>query len=462
MKTYLAVDIGASSGRHILGWLEDEKLKLKEIYRFKNGAEDQNGHLCWDIDRLESEVINGIAACETAPESVAVDTWAVDYVLLGKNGERICPAVAYRDSRTETVPDELEKTVPFAWLYGRTGIQMQKFNTVYQLAAQKKEMPDVFEKAEKLLMIPDYLAYRLSGVAVNEYTNASTTAMVSAEHKTWDKEIIARVGLPEKIFGELHKPGEALGGLTERVKEKVGFDLTVRLAASHDTASAFLAVPAKDENAVFLSSGTWSLIGVELKAPVTNDESRAQNFTNEGGYEYRYRYLKNIMGLWMLQELRRELCPQTSFAELAALAERHDGYPGRVDCNAARFLAPVSMAAELRSALAEGGYPAPADVGDLAACVCHGLADCYRAAVDELEALTGRRIACLRVVGGGCRNDYLNRLTARALARPLTAGPAEATAIGNLLSQLLHAGEIHTLAEGRALVRASFTLKAYA
>ena len=167
---------------------------------------------------------------------------AVDYVLLGKNGERICPAVAYRDSRTETVPDELEKTVPFAWLYGRTGIQMQKFNTVYQLAAQKKEMPDVFEKAEKLLMIPDYLAYRLSGVAVNEYTNASTTAMVSAEHKTWDKEIIARVGLPEKIFGELHKPGEALGGLTERVKEKVGFDLTVRLAASHDTASAFLAV----------------------------------------------------------------------------------------------------------------------------------------------------------------------------------------------------------------------------
>lgn len=201
---------------------------------------------------------------------------------------------------------------------------------------------------------------------------------------------------------------------------------------------------------------------MELPAPILTPESHARNLTNEGGAQGTIRYLKNIMGLWMLQELRRELCPQTSFAELAALAERHDGYPGRVDCNAARFLAPVSMAAELRSALAEGGYPAPADVGDLAACVCHSLADCYRAAVDELEALTGRRIACLRVVGGGCRNDYLNRLTARALARPLTAGPAEATAIGNLLSQLLHAGEIHTLAEGRALVRASFTLKAYA
>ena len=201
---------------------------------------------------------------------------------------------------------------------------------------------------------------------------------------------------------------------------------------------------------------------MELPAPILTPESRARNLTNEGGAQGTIRYLKNIMGLWMLQELRRELCPQTSFAELAALAERHDGYPGRVDCNAVRFLAPVSMAAELRSALAEGGYPAPADVGDLTACVCHSLADCYRAAVDELEALTGRRIACLRVVGGGCRNDYLNRLTARALARPLTAGPAEATAIGNLLSQLLHAGEILTLAEGRALVRASFTLKAYA
>lgn len=201
---------------------------------------------------------------------------------------------------------------------------------------------------------------------------------------------------------------------------------------------------------------------MELPAPILTPESRARNLTNEGGAQGTIRYLKNIMGLWMLQELRRELCPQTSFAELAALAERHDGYSGRVDCNAARFLAPASMAAELRSALAEGGYPAPADAGDLAACVCHSLADCYRAAVDELETLTGRRIACLRVVGGGCRNDYLNRLTARALARPLTAGPAEATAIGNLLSQLLHAGEIHTLAEGRELVRASFALKEYA
>jgi len=275
------------------------------------------------------------------------------------------------------------------------------------------------------------------------------------------RELIDRCGFPRRLFCPLSQPGTQVGALLPEIAQAVGFDTQILLAPTHDTAAAVMAAPL-EANDAYLSSGTWSLLGMELPAPILTPESRARNLTNEGGAQGTIRYLKNIMGLWMLQELRRELCPQTSFAELAALAERHDGYPGRVDCNAARFLAPVSMAAELRSALAEGGYPAPADVGDLAACVCHSLADCYRAAVDELEALTGRRIACLRVVGGGCRNDYLNRLTARALARPLTAGPAEATAIGNLLSQLLHAGEIHTLAEGRALVRASFTLKAYA
>ena len=436
MKTYLAVDIGASSGRHILGWLEDEKLKLKEIYRFKNGAEDQNGHLCWDIDRLESEVINGIAACETAPESVAVDTWAVDYVLLGKNGERICPAVAYRDSRTETVPDELEKTVPFAWLYGRTGIQMQKFNTVYQLA------------------------YRLSGVAVNEYTNASTTAMVSAEHKTWDKEIIARVGLPEKIFGALHKPGEALGGLTERVKEKVGFDLTVRLAASHDTASAFLAVPAKDENAVFLSSGTWSLIGVELKAPVTNDESRAQNFTNEGGYEYRYRYLKNIMGLWMLQNMRQELGEENSFDKLTELAQSAADYKGRVDVNAECFLAPKSMCEAVKNELMKQGFKEPT-VPEMLSCVYHSLAESYAETIKALEKLTGKVYTSLNIVGGGSRDEYLNKLTAKACKLPVYAGPTEGTAIGNLIVQMIADGELASVQQARDVIRDSFEIKIY-
>lgn len=462
---YLAVDIGASSGRHIIGTVEHGVMALHEVYRFENRLIEKNGHLCWDMEGLVQNVIEGLKAAHDAgytPTTVGIDTWAVDFLLLDAGGTPIGDPVAYRDGRTAAMREELEPILPFTKLYARTGIQYQSFNTVYQLCALKKEHPEQLAAAEHFLMVPDYLNYRLTGVMANEYTNASTTALVGAISKDWDDEIINRLGLPRKIFGRISAPSTKLGNLSSAVKDYVGFDCTVVLPATHDTGSAFLAVPARDDKAVYLSSGTWSLLGMELPAPILTPESRARNLTNEGGAQGTIRYLKNIMGLWMLQELRRELCPQTSFAELAALAERHDGYPGRVDCNAACFLAPVSMAAELRSALAEGGYPAPADVGDLAACVCHSLADCYRAAVDELEALTGRRIACLRVVGGGCRNDYLNRLTARALARPLTAGPAEATAIGNLLSQLLHAGEIHTLAEGRALVRASFTLKAYA
>lgn len=462
---YLAVDIGASSGRHIIGTVEHGVMALHEVYRFENRLIEKNGHLCWDMEGLVQNVIEGLKAAHDAgytPTTVGIDTWAVDFLLLDADGTPIGDPVAYRDDRTAAMREELEPILPFTKLYARTGIQYQSFNTVYQLCALKKEHPEQLAAAEHFLMVPDYLNYRLTGVMANEYTNASTTALVGAISKDWDDEIINRLGLPRKIFGRISTPGTKLGNLSSAVKDYVGFDCTVVLPATHDTGSAFLAVPARDDKAVYLSSGTWSLLGMELPAPILTPESRARNLTNEGGAQGTIRYLKNIMGLWMLQELRRELCPQTSFAELAALAERHDGYPGRVDCNAVRFLAPVSMAAELRSALAEGGYPAPADVGDLTACVCHSLADCYRAAVDELEALTGRRIACLRVVGGGCRNDYLNRLTARALARPLTAGPAEATAIGNLLSQLLHAGEIHTLAEGRALVRASFTLKAYA
>ena len=264
-------------------------------------------------------------------------------VVLDKNDAVIRPCILWNDGRTQRQVDYLNGVIGKDKLSCYTANIAFAGFTAPKLLWMRENEPDNFARIEKIMLPKDYLAYRLSGVAVNEYTNASTTAMVSAEHKTWDKEIIARVGLPEKIFGALHKPGEALGGLTERVKEKVGFDLTVRLAASHDTASAFLAVPAKDENAVFLSSGTWSIIGVELKAPVTNDESRAQNFTNEGGYEYRYRYLKNIMGLWMLQNMRQELGDENSFDKLTELAQSAADYKGRVDVNAECFLAPKSM-----------------------------------------------------------------------------------------------------------------------
>ena len=458
----IAIDIGASSGRHMLGQVKNGRLELTELYRFSNGAQRKNGRLCWDIDRLFAEILNGLRTARAqgiTPRSVAIDTWGVDFVLLDAQGRMLGDAVSYRDGRTQGMDEIVRRVIDEEALYARTGIQKQPFNTIYQLTALREA--GELDAAQEMLLLPEYLNYLLTGQRVHEYTNASTTGLLDARARDWDWELIDRCGFPRRLFGLLSQPGTRVGALLLEIAQAVGFDTQILLAPTHDTAAAVMAAPLEASDA-YLSSGTWSLLGMELPAPILTPESRARNLTNEGGAQGTIRYLKNIMGLWMLQELRRELCPQTSFAELAALAERHDGYPGRVDCNAVRFLAPVSMAAELRSALAEGGYPAPADVGDLTACVCHSLADCYRAAVDELEALTGRRIACLRVVGGGCRNDYLNRLTARALARPLTAGPAEATAIGNLLSQLLHAGEIHTLAEGRALVRASFTLKAYA
>lgn len=278
---YLAVDIGASSGRHIVGWVEDGRIQLQEVYRFENGISRKNGHLCWDVDALAAEVINGMAACRAAgfaPATMGIDTWAVDFVLLDKAGQRIGGAVAYRDERTDGIREMLP--VSFAEHYARTGIQFQKFNTVYQLAALQKEHPEQLAAAETFLMIPDYLNYLLTGVAANEYTNATTIALVNAESKDWDDELIETLGLPRNIFQPIRTPGTVLGGLLPEIQEKVGFDCQVILPATHDTGSAFLAVPARDEFAVTLSSGTWSLLGVENLAPIATDASRADNFTN--------------------------------------------------------------------------------------------------------------------------------------------------------------------------------------
>ena len=278
---YLAVDIGASSGRHIVGWVEDGRIQLQEVYRFENGISRKNGHLCWDVDALAAEVINGMAACRAAgfaPATMGIDTWAVDFVLLDKAGQRIGGAVAYRDERTDGIREMLP--VSFAEHYARTGIQFQKFNTVYQLAALQKEHPEQLAAAETFLMIPDYLNYLLTGVAANEYTNATTIALVNAESKDWDDELIETLGLPRNIFQPIRTPGTVLGGLLPEIQEKVGFDCQVILPATHDTGSAFLAVPARDEFAATLSSGTWSLLGVENLAPIATDASRADNFTN--------------------------------------------------------------------------------------------------------------------------------------------------------------------------------------
>jgi len=452
----IAIDIGASGGRHIAGWIEDDRLHLKEIYRFENGPVRKDGHLIWDVDALFQHIKNGLKEARKqgiVPDSIAIDTWAVDFVLLDKQGNRLGDAVSYRDGRTQGMDQVLQQIISESELYARTGLQKQPFNTVYQLLALQKEK--LLDKAQDLLMLPEYFAYLLTGEKMREYTNASTTNLVDARTRDWDFELIDRCGFDRKLFGKLHQPGETVGELLPDIAQEVGYQAKVLLAPTHDTASAIMASPLEKGDA-YLSSGTWSLLGLERTEPICTEESRRFNMTNEGGVCGTIRYLKNIMGLWMLQQLRREMCPELSYAELARLAEEADAYPGRVDAGDQRFMAPSSMCDEIAAALAENRYPLPESIGEWAACVCHSLADCYADAVCALEKLTGEKIRCLRVVGGGSQNAYLNRLTAQALRKPVTAGPVEATAIGNMLAQMQL-----SLVDSRALVRRSFALQAY-
>ena len=463
----LAVDIGASSGRHIAGTVQNGKITLQEVYRFENGVHRENGHLCWDIDTLAKEVVNGLKAAHDAgfaPATIGIDTWAVDFVLLDADNKRIGDAVAYRDERTEGIREALEKEygLTFADHYARTGIQYQPFNTVYQLMALKKEHPEQLAAAKTFLMVPDYLNYLLCGVPANEYTNASTTALVGADSRDWDDALIEKLGLPRGIFQPIKTAGTVLGHLTPEIQKAVGFDAEVILPATHDTGSAFLAVPARDEYAAYLSSGTWSLLGVENKDPITTPASMQANFTNEGGYEYRYRYLKNIMGLWMIQSVRRELGGQTgtrpSFPELIAAAQEASSFAGIVSTGDDRFLAPKSMIKEVKAACKDGGKPVPATTGEVMQTIYNSLSHDYQAAIQELQSLTGKEYTSINIVGGGSQDMYLNQMTANATQLPVFAGPTEGTALGNLMVQMIRAGEFKDLADARASIKKSFTI----
>ena len=467
---YLAIDIGASSGRHIVGTVNEGKISLQEVYRFENGVGRKNGHLCWDIESLAREVVQGLKAAHEAgysPATIGIDTWAVDFVLLDAQGHRIGDAVAYRDERTEGMREVLEQEygLTFAEHYARTGIQYQPFNTVYQLMTLKREHPEQLAAAKSFLMIPDYLNYLLCGVKANEYTNASTTALVGADSREWDLELMEQLGLPQDIFQKLQMPGTVLGHLTKEIQEQVGFDAEVILPATHDTGSAFLAVPAQDDNAAYLSSGTWSLLGVENKEAITSPESCAANFTNEGGYDYRYRYLKNIMGLWMIQSIRRELGEQTgtrpSFPELIAAAKEASDFYSCVDPDENRFLAPASMIEEVKAACRDSEQPVPETIGEVMQCVYNSLTEDYRQAVETLQSLTGKTYTSLNIVGGGSQDDYLNQQTANATGLTVFAGPTEGTALGNLMVQFMYAGIFSDLAKARAAIRKSFEIKEF-
>ena len=416
---YLAVDIGASSGRHIVGWQEGGELKTQEVYRFPNGVTERDGHLTWDIDALLGHVKAGIRAARAKYEieSLSIDTWGVDYVLL-RGDETVYPVYAYRDGRTESAIPQVHEKIPFAELYHRTGIQFQPFNTIYQLYADK--LAGRLDGVTDFLMIPEYLMYRLCGTKSHEYTNATTGGMVSAETGEFDPTIIRALGLPEHLFQKLQQPGTVIGEY-EGIK--------VVLCATHDTGSAVEGIP-MEGNHPYISSGTWSLLGVKTEKPLTDEASRAANWSNEGGVGYN-RYQKNIMGMWLPNRLRAELCPDKSWGEIVGEAEA-SAFEETVDANAPIFLAPESMKAAFDSALSAK----PQTLGDYFGCAYRSLALSYRQAIEELEYNTGKKYDKIYIVGGGARNGFLNRLTEQATGKQVIALPLEATALGNLKIQM--------------------------
>ena len=460
---YAAVDIGASSGRLMLASVSDEKIQLEEIHRFYNGLKEKNGHLCWDTEYLFNEIKTGLKKCKKInkiPKTVGVDTWGVDFVLLDENDNLIGDSVGYRDSRTEGMDEEVYKIISEEDLYSRTGIQKAIFNTIYQLMALKKQNPEQLDKAKTLLMMPDYMHFLLTGVKAQEYTNATTGQLINPYTKDWDFELIEKLGYPKEIFQKVTVPGTSLGTLKKEIADEIGFTCEVILPATHDTGSAVLAVPSNEKNTLYISSGTWSLMGVEAMEPDCSKESHALNFTNEGGYDYRFRYLKNIMGLWMIQNVKKELEDKYSFAELCEMAET-SSCDSIVDCNDECFLAPASMMDAVANFCKNTKQDTPKEPADYARVIYRSLAVCYKKTLKEIESIQKVSYNTIFVVGGGANAKYLNELTAKETGLKVSAGPGEATAIGNILVQLLAKGEYNSLEEARSAVAKSFDVKMY-
>ena len=420
MQYYLAIDIGASSGRHIVGWAENGEIRTEEVYRFPNGVTELDGHLTWDIDALLGHVKKGIEIAKAKYpqiESLSVDTWGVDYVLMSGD-EEVRPCYAYRDGRTGTVIPRVHEKLSFTRLYRHTGIQFQPFNTIYQLYADKEA--GRLRGVTDFLMIPEYLMYKLCGVMSHEYTNATTGGMVSAETGEYDGAIIEALDLPKHLFRPLQQPGTVIG-------EYDG--IKVVLCATHDTGSAVEGIPMESDQP-YISSGTWSLLGVKTEKPITNEASELANWSNEGGVGYN-RYQKNIMGMWLVNRLRDELCPDKPWNEIVAEAEA-SRFEETVDANAQCFLAPESMKAAFDAALAMQ----PQGAGDYFRCAYRSLALSYMNAIQELQHNTGKHYDSVNIVGGGAKNAFLNRLTEEASGKKVIALPIEATAIGNLKIQM--------------------------
>jgi len=471
-RTVLAFDLGASSGRAVIGELQGEggsaALSVTEIHRFENVPVQMGERLYWDFPRLLQELKIGFRKAFQSgfrPESFGIDTWGVDFGLLDRNGELLGNPYHYRDNQTDGLIEELCGTYGKERLFAESGLQFMPFNTIYQLHAMKKAGSPKLDQAETLLLMPDLLLYFLTGVKICEFTNATTTQLIHPHTQTWNRELMSELGLPPGMFLEPTHAGTIVGRLTDDVCKELDVPSVEAVAVgTHDTASAVAAVPASGTSFAYLSCGTWSLLGTELAQPTLSAEALACNFTNEGGVGRTYRLLKNIMGLWLLQECKREWDAKGkghSFPELVRMAAEAPAFRSFIDPDDLRFLHPSGMPDKIRGYCRETGQPVPETEGAIVRCILESLALCYRQTLESVERVSGSTFGGLHMVGGGIQNELLCRFTANALGKPVWAGPVEGSAIGNMLVQLMALGAFRDMAEARACVRNSFALTTY-
>jgi rhamnulokinase len=464
----LAFDLGAESGRGLVGAFDGERLRLDVVHRFPNGAVQTLDALHWDVMRLYSEML--IAMRKAVAEhgelaSVGVDTWGVDFALIGRGGTLLGNPRHYRDPHTEDIMEAAFAVVPRDEVFRQTGIQFMRFNTLFQLLALARDRSPLLEMADTLLFIPDLFHYWFTGIKVNEYTDASTSQMIDPHTRIWATDLVRRFGLPDRVLGSLVQPGTLLGPLRPSVATQAGIAaMPVIAPATHDTAAAVAAVPAAGETWAYISSGTWSLMGVETRQPLTDERALRVNFTNEGGVDGTIRLLKNIMGLWLVQECRRAWergGKAFTYEALVRLAEGAAPFVSVLNPDDGSFILPSSMPTAIADFCRKTGQTVPVEPGAVVRCALEGLALRYRWVLERLEELVGRRLDAIHVVGGGSQNGFLCQLTADACDRPVIAGPVEATALGNALVQLIGLGMIGSLAQGRAVVRRSFDVRTY-
>lgn len=461
-NTYVAVDIGASSGRLMLSQLKDGKMTLEEMHRFTNGFSYKDGHDRWDIDHIIKEILIGLQKIKKAGYdniSLGIDTWAVDYVLVGKDGKKLEDPISYRDSRTDTAIKDLTAKVSKEQIYKKTGIQFLDFNTLYQLFEENK---DLLAKTDKIMMIPDYIGYVLTGKAVLEVTNASTTQMLSLREGLFDKNLLKEVNVKPEQFPKLVDAGTPLGKLDKSKFSDYDLpDTDIITVATHDTASAVVGSPGMGHHWAYLSSGTWSLIGTELNVPENGPKAFKENYTNEWGAYGTYRFLKNIMGLWMVQCVKRELNNKYSFSELAAMAGKVKPFEQFININDKRFENPKNMIQEIQNYCRETNQKVPETPGEICMAIYSNLALFYAQQIQILDDILGYKLDTLNIVGGGSNVALLNQLTATVSGIDVYAGPGEATAIGNLTVQMITKSDILNVYLARRIISDSFDIKKY-